>query len=82
MRGIIAALQTAATGFSTKGLIAGAADARVAAIDVGSNPVAVRATADGKYVLVGNTNRFGQGVTPPLSGPACVFGTAVCPAGW
>jgi DNA-binding beta-propeller fold protein YncE len=51
------------TGFSTKGLIAGASDARLATIEVGSNPVAVWATGDGKYVLVGNTNRFGTGGT-------------------
>ncbi len=51
------------TAFSTKGLIAGDSDARVATIEVGSNPVAVWASGDGKYVLVGNTNRFGEGGT-------------------
>lgn len=35
--------------------------ARVATIPVGSNPVPVLATSDGRYVLVGNTNRFGAG---------------------
>ncbi len=51
------------TGFSTKGLIAGDSGARVATIEVGSNPVAVWASGDGKFVLVGNTNRFGAGGT-------------------
>jgi DNA-binding beta-propeller fold protein YncE len=35
--------------------------ARLASISVGSNPVPVLATSDGRYVLVGNTNRFGPG---------------------
>jgi DNA-binding beta-propeller fold protein YncE len=35
--------------------------ARLANILVGSNPVPVLATSDGRYVLVGNTNRFGAG---------------------
>lgn len=35
--------------------------ARVATIPVSSNPVPVLATSDGRYVLVGNTNRFGPG---------------------
>lgn len=34
---------------------------RLANIQVGSNPVPVLATSDGRYVLVGNTNRFGPG---------------------
>lgn len=37
--------------------------AHVASISVGSNPVPVLATSDGRYVLVGNTNRFGPGGT-------------------
>jgi YVTN family beta-propeller protein len=37
--------------------------ARLANISVGSNPVPVLATSDGRYVLVGNTNRFGAGGT-------------------
>jgi YVTN family beta-propeller protein len=36
-------------------------EARLASIAVGSNPVPVLATSDGRYVLVGNTNRFGAG---------------------
>jgi DNA-binding beta-propeller fold protein YncE len=37
--------------------------AKIASIPVGSNPVPVLATTDGRYVLVGNTNRFGLGGT-------------------
>jgi DNA-binding beta-propeller fold protein YncE len=37
--------------------------AKLASIPVGSNPVPVLATTDGRYVLVGNTNRFGLGGT-------------------
>jgi DNA-binding beta-propeller fold protein YncE len=51
------------TAFSTKRLIAGDSDARIATIAVGSNPVAVAASRDGKFVLVGNSNRFGAGAT-------------------
>jgi len=51
------------TAFSTKKLVTGDSDARIATIAVGSNPVAVAASRDGKYVLVGNTNRFGAGGT-------------------
>lgn len=49
-------LDTSAIGQST-----GAA--RLANISVGSNPVPVLATSDDRYVLVGNTNRFGPGGT-------------------
>ncbi|MBV9333181.1 MAG: beta-propeller fold lactonase family protein [Candidatus Eremiobacteraeota bacterium] len=51
--------------FSTAQLIAGSADARSATIDVGSNPVPVAVTRDGRYVLVGATNRFGPGGVGP-----------------
>jgi DNA-binding beta-propeller fold protein YncE len=51
------------TAFSTQRLIAGDSDARIATIPVGSNPVAVAASRDGKYVLVGDSNRFGAGGT-------------------
>jgi DNA-binding beta-propeller fold protein YncE len=37
--------------------------AEIASVSVGSNPVPVLATRDGRYVLVGNTNRFGLGGT-------------------
>jgi DNA-binding beta-propeller fold protein YncE len=37
--------------------------AKIASIPVGSNPVPVLATRDGRYVLVGDTNRFGLGGT-------------------
>ena len=47
--------------FSTSRLISGAADARLATLSVGSNPVPVAVTTDGRYVLVGATNRFGPG---------------------
>jgi len=48
--------------FSTAHLIAGT-DARLATIAVGSNPVPVAVTRDGRLVLVGATNRFGPGGT-------------------
>jgi len=48
---------------STSKLLAGDQTALGAPIAVGSNPVAIAATRDGKYVLVGNTNRFGAGGT-------------------
>lgn len=51
------------TAFSTAKLVAAAPDARIATIKVGSNPVGIATTADGRYVLVGNTNRFGPGGT-------------------
>jgi DNA-binding beta-propeller fold protein YncE len=41
----------------------GDASAKTASIAVGSNPVAITATNDGRYVLVGLTNRFGSGGT-------------------
>jgi len=51
--------------FSTAQLISGSADPRLATIAVGSNPVPVAATRDGRYVLVGATNRFGSGGVAP-----------------
>jgi DNA-binding beta-propeller fold protein YncE len=51
------------TAFSTARLVAGDADARIATVKVGSNPVAIAATSDGHYVLAANTNRFGAGGT-------------------
>ncbi|HEY3676954.1 MAG TPA: beta-propeller fold lactonase family protein [Candidatus Tumulicola sp.] len=42
---------------------AGNQAAKIASVPVGSNPVPVLATSDGRYVLVGNTNRFGVGGT-------------------
>jgi DNA-binding beta-propeller fold protein YncE len=50
---------------STEKLLAGDTAALGAPIAVGSNPVAIAATRDGKYVLAGNTNRFGDGGTGP-----------------
>lgn len=50
---------------STPQLISNGADARLATIAVGSNPVPVAVTQDGRYVLVGATNRFGPGGTAP-----------------
>lgn len=41
----------------------GVASARLKDVDVGSNPVPVAVTRDGRYVLVGITNRFGSGGT-------------------
>jgi YVTN family beta-propeller protein len=51
------------TAFDTAKLIAGDQSARIATIPVGSNPVAIAVTSDGRYVLAGNTNRFGTGGT-------------------
>jgi YVTN family beta-propeller protein len=51
------------TVFSTENLISNPTRARVATIAVGSNPVAIAVTRDGRYVLVGNSNRFGAGGT-------------------
>ena len=53
------------TVFATGKLIFGDAGAKIAGIQVGSNPVAIAATADGRYVLAANTNRFGPGGTGP-----------------
>jgi DNA-binding beta-propeller fold protein YncE len=52
-------------GFSTAQLISGSADARLTTITVGSNPVPVAVTQDGRYVLAGATNRFGPGGAAP-----------------
>lgn len=49
--------------FDTASLAQTAGASRLASIPVGSNPVPVLATSDGRYVLVGNTNRFGAGGT-------------------
>ncbi len=46
--------------FSTEKLIAGSAGAQIAKVNVGSAPVPIIVTADGKYVLAGNSNRFAQ----------------------
>jgi YVTN family beta-propeller protein len=49
------------TAFDTAKLVAGDETARIATIPVGSNPVGIGITSDGRYVLAGNTNRFGPG---------------------
>lgn len=52
----------AALGFSVAKLIAGdAAGAQVAKLDAGAAPVPIAVTPDGRMLLVGNSNRFGQG---------------------
>ncbi|HET6276704.1 MAG TPA: hypothetical protein VFE16_12310 [Candidatus Cybelea sp.] len=51
------------TEFTTEALIARSEHARIATIAVGSNPVPILASRDGRYVLVGETNRFGPGGT-------------------
>jgi 6-phosphogluconolactonase (cycloisomerase 2 family) len=51
--------------FSTARLISGSADAILATINVGSNPVPVATTGDGRYVLVGATNRFDSNRVAP-----------------
>jgi DNA-binding beta-propeller fold protein YncE len=45
--------------FSTSKLLAGDATAQIASIAVGTAPVPIVATPDGRYVLAGNSNRFG-----------------------
>lgn len=50
-----------ALAFSADKLIAGAADAKVLESRVGAAPVPILVTPDGRYVLVANSNRFGQG---------------------
>ncbi|HTA40667.1 MAG TPA: YncE family protein, partial [Candidatus Acidoferrales bacterium] len=47
--------------FSTAKLLAGDATAQIASIAVGTAPVPIVATPDGRYVLAGNSNRFGTG---------------------
>jgi DNA-binding beta-propeller fold protein YncE len=51
--------------FSTAKLIAGAPDALLQTVAVGANPVPVAVTRDGRYVLVGNSNRFGASAGTP-----------------
>jgi DNA-binding beta-propeller fold protein YncE len=52
----------AALGFSVAKLIAGdAATAQIAQLDAGAAPVPIAVTPDGRMLLVGNSNRFGQG---------------------
>ena len=46
--------------FSTEKLLAGSAGAQIADVKVGSAPVPIIVTPDGKYVLAGNSNRFAQ----------------------
>ena len=48
----------AALAFSTNALASGAAVKPLATITVGTAPVPVAVTPDGRYVLVGNSNRF------------------------
>lgn len=52
-----------ATLFDLAKLDRGEADSKIANVRVGSNPVAIAVTSDGRYVLVGITNRFGVGGT-------------------
>ena len=47
--------------FSTAKLVAGASRPQIARVAVGSAPVPVVVTPDGRYVLVGNSNRFAKG---------------------
>lgn len=49
--------------FSAAKLIAGDAGAKVATVAVGAAPVPVIVTPDGKFVLTGNSNRFGEGTS-------------------
>ncbi len=45
--------------FSTSKLLAGDSTAQIATIPVGTAPVPIVATPDGRYVLAGNSDRFG-----------------------
>lgn len=76
--------------FDTAKLVAGASDATLGTIPVGSNPVPVLAVDQGRKILVGNSNRFGASPDAPSyltviaadkisDGPAAVLGTI--PAG-
>lgn len=47
------------TSYSAERLQAGRPDALLATVPVGPGPVAIAATSDGRYVLAGNTDRFG-----------------------
>jgi 6-phosphogluconolactonase (cycloisomerase 2 family) len=47
------------TSYSAERLQAGRTDALLATVPVGPGPVAVAVTSDGRYVLAGNTDRFG-----------------------
>lgn len=51
--------------FSTAKLIAGAPNALEQTVVVGANPVPVAITRDGRYVLVGNSDRFGARAGAP-----------------
>jgi len=62
------------TAYSSARVIAGRSDALVASVAVGSGPVAIATTADGRFVLAGNTNRFGPGGT--ANGTISVISTA------
>jgi DNA-binding beta-propeller fold protein YncE len=61
------------TAYSTARLIAGGPDALTATIPVGAGPVALAVTGDGRYVLAGNTNRFGP--SGPSQGTISVIDT-------
>ena len=49
----------AVSAFSTSKLLAGDSTAQIATIPVGTAPVPIVATPDGRYVLAGNSDRFG-----------------------
>lgn len=49
--------------FDLAKVVNNATSSRVDDITVGSNPVPVAVTRDGRYVLIGITNRFGSGGT-------------------
>ena len=53
----------AALAFSTTALVSGAAVKPLATVMVGTAPVPVGVTPDGRYVLVGNSNRFATGTS-------------------
>ncbi len=62
------------TAYSTARMIAGKPDALTATVPVGAGPVAIAVTGDGRYVLAGNTNRFGP--SGPSQGTVSVIDTA------
>lgn len=58
---VTARASNAVLAFSTAKLIAGDPSAKTAQVAVGAAPVPVTVTRDGRYVLAGNSNRFGAG---------------------
>jgi YVTN family beta-propeller protein len=58
---VSARASNAALAFSAAKLVAADAQAKIVEVGVGAAPVPIIVTPDGRYVLVGNSNRFGEG---------------------